>query len=239
MRLSVRLEGRYPENGPSYTVATGCEVGGSLGQLPALARTIEETLRPAPTEVIEEWLAELSVLVARREGDEFTEELRVTAYASRLAAYPADVVREVLLARVWKFWPTWEELHRACESLATPRRHMLAACRQQPVPEEPRPTQERVTPEAAARILEAAGFTPRRFAAIENGRRMPRPGSLVHEVSEPTPEPPMSPEDVTAMCHRIASRLYTPEERARMSYLRPREPEWIPDDAPGEARTGP
>lgn len=84
-------------------------------------------MTPAPVRMIEGWLSELSVIVARRTGDEFSEELRLTAYTSRLMAYPADVVRETLLVRTWKFWPTWMELQEECERLSAPRRHMLAA----------------------------------------------------------------------------------------------------------------
>jgi hypothetical protein len=84
-------------------------------------------MSPAETRDIEGWLAELSVIVARRPGDDFSEELRLTAYASRLRDYPADVVREALLSRTWKFWPTWEELKIACEALVAPRRLMIAA----------------------------------------------------------------------------------------------------------------
>ena len=49
--------------------------------------------------------------MAKRRDDEFTEELRLTTYASRLARYPADVVREVTGA-TYTFWPTWEEMEK-------------------------------------------------------------------------------------------------------------------------------
>lgn len=75
-----------------------------------LAKRAECFLTPAPQELIEQWLAELSVMVAKRADDDLSEELRLTAYAKRLQDYPADMVRHVLLGLRWKFWPTWFEL---------------------------------------------------------------------------------------------------------------------------------
>ena len=99
---------------------------------------------PAPQRPIEAWLAELSVLVTRRGEDEFAEDLRVEAYASRLKAYPADVARHVLLDCRWRFWPSWAEIAEAADALAAWRfdvaqllHHATEADRVPPHPETP------------------------------------------------------------------------------------------------------
>jgi len=99
---------------------------------------------PAPKRKIEQWLAELSVISAKRADDAASEALRVEAYAARLSRYPADVVKAALLDRPWKFWPTWAELERVCEELSSPRRAMMSALRAGPKREEERrgPTDE-------------------------------------------------------------------------------------------------
>lgn len=139
--LKVRSELRFPsgpngEHLPSYSVAVDCEVDGSPEALEAAIEDLRNFLTPAPARDIEAWLAELSVIVARRADDEFGEELRIAAYAGRLGRYPADVVREVLLRQTYRFWPTWEELEKRCEALTGPRRHMIAAMERGSAPQE-------------------------------------------------------------------------------------------------------
>ena len=82
-------------------------------------------LTPAPERQIEEWLAELSVITRRKQDDDITEGLRLSAYTWRLAEYPADVAKEALLRHSWLFFPAWAELREVCEKLAAPRRAML------------------------------------------------------------------------------------------------------------------
>jgi len=153
VELKVRYENRYPSgpNGerlPAYSVAVGCEIVG--GNVEAALADLRNFLTPAPTRQIEGWLAELSVIVAKRADDEFAEELRVTAYASRLSRYPADVVRSVLLKNTYRFFPTWDELEKRCEALTSPRRHMIAALERGPAP--PEPIRRPPTDEERARI---------------------------------------------------------------------------------------
>lgn len=136
VELQVRYEGRYPQDAPSYTVAVGCAVSRD-GNHAAAARDLRNFLTPAPIRDIEGWLAELSVLVARRRADEFEDTLRLTAYASRLAIYPADVARDAVLQHSWHFWPTCRELERVCEAATTARRCMVAALERGPDPEPP------------------------------------------------------------------------------------------------------
>lgn len=142
VELKVRYELRFPsgpngERMPSYSVAVGCEAAGDVASMEAAIADLRNFLTPAPARQIEAWLAELSVIVAKRGDDEFSEELRVAAYASRLGRYPADVVRDVLVRQTYKFWPTWEELEKRCEAMTGPRRHMIFAMERGPARQEP------------------------------------------------------------------------------------------------------
>jgi len=148
--LRVKYEGRYPEGGQSYTVAVGCEVSGDPDDILDALDDLINFMEPASVRMIEEWLAELSVLVAKRQDDEFSEELRVSAYSSRLSVYPADVVRTVLLKETYKFWPTWGELEKRCKALTSPRKNMIAALRHGP--QRPEPSHRRATEDEKARI---------------------------------------------------------------------------------------
>lgn len=151
--LQVKYEGRYP-TGPNgerlgfYMVAVGCEVSPDGDRAAALA-DLQNFMTPAPIRDIEAWLAVLSVTVAKRKEDDFTEELRLTTYASRLARYPADVARAVTSA-TYSFWPTWEEMEKRCEAMTGPRRQMIAALERGPLP--PEPSYRPPTAEEKARI---------------------------------------------------------------------------------------
>lgn len=139
VNLEIKIETRFPRgpNGetlPTYTVATGCKIcGNNLARNAALADLIK-FLTPASLCQIECWLAELSVLCASRQREPIEGALMITAYSSRLANYPADVVYDALLRKTWKWWPDWSELHKYCEAAASPRRHMIAAL-QKPKPD--------------------------------------------------------------------------------------------------------
>lgn len=150
-------------------MVVGCDVHGSVGQAEAAAEIVRKTLVPADQESVEAWLAELSVIVPRRQDDEFTETLRLEAYASRLRQYPADVAHHAVLGETWKFWPSWNELEAVCKRLVAPRKHMLKALENPASPEKPQP-EDRVTADRAADILEQAGFTPKRFNMAKNNR---------------------------------------------------------------------
>lgn len=148
--LEVKTDLRFPvgENGERkgfYEVATGCVVSGTEEQRERALADLRNFETPASVRSIEDWLAELSVLTAGRSREGMDAALTVTAYASRLSKYPADVARAALLDKTWKWWPTWDELHKACEALASPRRHMIHALSQpvrKPEPKRRPPTQE-------------------------------------------------------------------------------------------------
>jgi hypothetical protein len=152
--LRVRYEGRFPtgpngERLPSYMVATACEISDGGDREAALA-DLRNFLTPAPQREIEAWLSELSVIVAKRRDDAFDEGLRLEAYSGRLRSYPADVVKAALFKRPsWQFWPTWAELEKVCDMLASPRRRMIFALENPPTPE---PVRRPPTPEEIARV---------------------------------------------------------------------------------------
>lgn len=152
---TIRYEGRYPSgpNGerlPSYDVVVGCDIQGDEENRKAALVDLEKFQEPAPVRQIEHWLAELSVLTAGRGSEGMDAELQVTAYASRLAQYPADVARYALLGKSWKWFPSWAELEQVCEHKAGPRRCMIDALRR-PAPE-PEPRRRPPTDEERARI---------------------------------------------------------------------------------------
>jgi hypothetical protein len=122
----------YDENGSRTGYATpvrGCDVTATPEAAAVALADLERLVLPSSQRTIEEWVAELSVITARRADDEFGEALRLNAYATRLQDYPADVARAALLDRTWKFFPTWAELKAVCEELQAPRRAMLSALR--------------------------------------------------------------------------------------------------------------
>lgn len=133
--------------------ANGCDVIGTEEGRALVLADLERLQQPADAGTVEGWLAELSVIVAKRPDDEFSETLRLQAYASRLREYPADVARAALLGKSWKFWPAWAELKTECDRLSGPRRAMIFALsahnRQQTEQQ-----RERVSAEAAARIMQ-------------------------------------------------------------------------------------
>ncbi|MGE0830820.1 MAG: hypothetical protein AB7O04_15910 [Hyphomonadaceae bacterium] len=102
--------------------ATTLNVGLALSRLQA-------ALRPARPADVLDTLAELALLVEKRENDDDISEARMAAYLQRLQAYPGDIVLFVLKA--WpdrsKFWPTWAELREALDERFAKRRVMLPA----------------------------------------------------------------------------------------------------------------
>jgi len=157
VRLSVSFDYSFPrdERGnslPTVVRVKSCEVGGTEEARAEALSAIRKLEAQAETRSIEAWLAELSVITARRQDDEFSEALRLEAYASRLRAYPADVAREAVLNGGWKFWPSWSELEARCNTLAAPRRAMIRAL-ECGTPSERMEQRERVTAARAAEII--------------------------------------------------------------------------------------
>ncbi len=152
-------------------ILTRFVANGTRNQVQEMVKKVEAAMKPPEVGMIEEWLAELSVITAKRADDQMSEALRLEAYTRRLREYPTDVVRHALLGNRWKFWPTWAELADFCDEAVQVRRAMLEALRaalnqeEKPSPPPPLEPTEAERFEMAARaqaIVEQAGFTTRR-----------------------------------------------------------------------------
>lgn len=135
---------------------TGYSVEGSEEDRQTALADLRRLMTPAGVSQIEAWLAELSVITAKRPGDDFEEALRLSAYTSRLSDFPADVVRYALLERPWRFFPTWEELSVACREAVSRRKAMIEALERGPGTAMASKTQERrkpISPEKASAIV--------------------------------------------------------------------------------------
>jgi hypothetical protein len=144
---------RIPPREPRFL---GYDVSGAV--TPELAERIDGFMQPAPINAIEQWLAELSVITAKRIDDDVSEELRLTAYARRLADYPADMVRHVLLDMRWKFFPTWAELGDKLDEMKEMRARLIQSIKENVVrPSEPLATKsERVVEKCDMEQVKAA-----------------------------------------------------------------------------------
>lgn len=101
--------------------------GETSDQIEAARAKLGASMTPAMPDQIDRWIAELSVITARREDPPEVEALRLAAYRSRLVAFPADVAREALLGHAWRFFPAWAELAEVCDRLVAERRQIKAA----------------------------------------------------------------------------------------------------------------
>jgi hypothetical protein len=136
---------------------------GSPTQRAELARMIGHSLTPPTRDDVEEWLAELSVISPMRADDAGTGALRLEAYVERLCKQPADIVRDVLLVKTWRFFPSWFELDGEISTLRRTRDAMLAACLHKKKPAQDSEQEERVTAERAAQIMAEVGFKAKTF----------------------------------------------------------------------------
>lgn len=105
--------------------------GKNSEQALAAADRAEGSMTPATKNQIIGWIAELSVISARRADDQMADDLRLAAYSRRLADYPADIARHALLEHRWKFFPTWAELGDVCDKMRDQRRVMISAIRRE------------------------------------------------------------------------------------------------------------
>lgn len=156
VKLDLIYDHRFPrdEQGrslPVISICKGVTVRGDADQIEAVRADFQKAMEPATPKMIEAWLAELSVVTAKRNDDAFSENLRIRAYVDRLSGYPADVVREVLLGRVYRFFPAWADLQPALEAATQPRRMVIASLGSQGHDESPE--RERCSPERAAEIM--------------------------------------------------------------------------------------
>lgn len=109
-------------------VISGCEIAlASNADHKAALATINHTMAPADEGDMEIWVAELTLVTARRNTSEAESELFLTAYTSRLKAYPGDIVRQTLKDWDGKWFPTWGELKEILEARTAPRVAIRAA----------------------------------------------------------------------------------------------------------------
>jgi hypothetical protein len=135
-----------------------------------LVAKVEATFAPPSKQMCEEWLAELSVITARRPDDEMTEALRLEAYAIRLVDYPTDIAKHAILGHRWKFWPTWAEVAEICDAALDKRKKMLLAVSRMRVgpveriaPPPPVEVDHEARKAAAEEVVTKAGFTLERW----------------------------------------------------------------------------
>ncbi|MFN7002203.1 MAG: hypothetical protein ACK4NW_02090 [Roseinatronobacter sp.] len=101
-------------------------VKGSPEAIAAMRERMEGAFAPPTDDQMEVWLAELDMIAPRRASSTNDDDLRMQAYINRLSTYPADVVREALLSRTWRFFPSWFELQEVCDELTAHRRAVRA-----------------------------------------------------------------------------------------------------------------
>ena len=154
--LDIIYEHRFPRDDkgrplPVQSVFKGVSVRGDREQIKKVCDDFRKALARAPAEMIEGWLAELSVITAKRNDDDFAETLRIGAYVSRLQRYPADILRDVLLNRTHKFFPTWADLEPDLERMTRDRHAVIYALERQSNP--PEPVDPRCSAERAREIM--------------------------------------------------------------------------------------
>lgn len=129
--LSTKTKGGYRREDGVHVPMTWHDrynaAASSLDQIDAARRRLAYAMTPPQQDQAIGWLAELSVITARRMDDEMTEDLRAAAYSRRLSEFPADIARHALLVHRWKFFPTWAELAEVCEAMMDARKRIEVA----------------------------------------------------------------------------------------------------------------
>lgn len=153
----------FPESGGFRSEIVAIHVHGEALPQDQLDR-LDGFMTPASEAQIERWIAELSVITARRNDDDMSEALRLKAYASRLAHYPADIVKDVLLRGPWKFFPTWVELRDALDRRVKTRKALIRAAHNP----QPKPAPNRITYDPPPKERGLLPFVPDRVAPQPN-----------------------------------------------------------------------
>lgn len=119
--MKARYDGKGVFLGYEATGGALVVVQGDPGCIAELRERMEGAFAAPTDEQMEMWLAELDLIAPRRASSTNDDDLRMQAYCTRLAAYPADVVREALLVHAWRFFPSWAELKEVCDELTAHR----------------------------------------------------------------------------------------------------------------------
>lgn len=130
LRVSRDMEARYDKHGAFLGYEPNgrmlATINGTLEAVEAMRARMDGAFIPATEDQAAIWLAELDQIAPRRASSAVDDDLRLQAYLSRLADYPADVVREALLQHRWRFFPSWAELAEVCDELVQHRRAVRA-----------------------------------------------------------------------------------------------------------------
>lgn len=137
----------------------------------AMADRITRLMQPAPEDAITEELFKLNALTKRRSEDDVEGAVRFEAYAELLRGYPADVAVDVVRwwprqsGSVGMWWPSGNELVRACEIRTAERRAIIAALKRcAPAAALPRPMESAESrAESRARVAQIVDDLRRRM----------------------------------------------------------------------------
>jgi hypothetical protein len=104
------------------SVINGAEITLAVSANLSKARdVVRAAMAPASNADMELWIAELSLITAKRNTSDAAAELLLTAYTTRLANYPGDIVRETLQTWAGKWFPTWGELKEILDARVAER----------------------------------------------------------------------------------------------------------------------
>lgn len=125
----------FPATGGYYTRYEGAEIAGldAMNRADALAAVEAAMTRPT-METCEELIASLHAVTAKRSDDEEGQSLALALYSARLAQYPADVAKAVVMSFALRrkspnWFPTLSELDEACERATAKRVNLLKSLR--------------------------------------------------------------------------------------------------------------
>lgn len=107
--------------------------------LAACRRIVGAMMAPASIADTGKWLAELSLVTARKATGDDESAALIAAYHDRLKAYPGDVVRETLKSWRGKWFPTWGELADILDGRIAGRRAIVAAIQNHEMLSKPAP----------------------------------------------------------------------------------------------------
>lgn len=123
-RLEFRLEGRSPDEGPSYSVLShlGVPITATHTQISEALKVTELACAPMSAEKLADLMQEIRLTTGGRKDLTSAEDQtrQIYLYARRLREFPADVT-QVVLQRDRKWWPALAELVEECEKLCNVR----------------------------------------------------------------------------------------------------------------------
>ncbi len=126
--LATKESGRFTEDGRFLGVTKTYSLAADPAALDEARETVEGAMAPMERDELVKCLGQLRALTAAKNTGETDLKLVLSAFASRLTRWPADVVREVLESQssISKWWPAWAEVEERLVELAAPREALLA-----------------------------------------------------------------------------------------------------------------